>query len=158
MSHIDKAGPDPEKGLPVPRSKHGKHAKPETVTSHVVDVVEGKGINYAGWAFGVAILMVIFAAIHGVLSVFNDLCPEPAKGSCSRVPLGDLFGIFEIIFLILAVLSAIGAMLLAVEAITWKKRQPLAYTTLTLMILAIMFFVSGIYQIIIEKIVLRFIG
>lgn len=156
MSHIDKAGPDPAKEFIALQEKHGKHARPETVPSHVVDVVEGKGHNFSFLAFGVALLMVLFAAVNGVMAVFNKFCPDPEKGSCARVPLGSSFEVFEVIFLILAVVAAIIAMVLAVEAIARKERQPFAYVTLVLMALSIMFFVSGIYQILLEKVVLRF--
>ena len=156
MSHIDKAGQNPGNGLPEPRAKHGKHSKPETLTSHVVDVVEGKERNYSGLSLIAAFLMIVFAGIHGIMSVFNAFCPDPAKGSCSRVPLGEFFGVFEIVFFVLAILAVIVTMLLAVEGIARQQRQPLAYSSLILIALSILFFVSGLYQEIIEKIVLRF--
>lgn len=157
MSHIDPAGSDLSKELPAQRAKHGKHYQPETVPSHIVDVVEGKNYKFSVLAFWTAILMIISASVHGIMAVFNQLCPDASKGSCARVPMGSSFEVLAIIALMVTVVLAVVSMLLAVEAIAREEYQVMAYVSLSLIAFAILFFVSGAYSLIIEKIVMRFI-
>lgn len=102
--------------------------------------------NFSFKAAMYSLLAWIPATIYGLSLSYADICQSKTSGACSSVPFAPHVPMIGIVALVIAIMVSLICMAYAAEGITRKENTRMAYSALTLLAVCIIFFLSGLFQ------------
>lgn len=126
--------------------KRGRHAagpsdpKPVRAVSKAPDQIS-RHLPFA--VIVLPILALILGVVKSLGDAFEKSCPDAEAGRCAQIPMGESIPMLADFSFTLGIVVALLAIVAAVELLTWKYREKLAYTGLALLAVFTAFIASG---------------
>lgn len=110
-----------------------------------------KPTNFGLRAAMLALIAWVPATFYGLSLVYTSICVPVSASICNRVPMGSHIGAIGSILIIIAIIVSIGSIIYATEAIARKEKQRVAYSALALLMVGILIYASGLFELVILK-------